>query len=319
MSILVAGSIGYDSVRTPFGRRDGVLGGSATYFAVAASYLAPVSIISVVGEDFNSEDQDLLDAHQINTDGLTRADGETFRWIGEYGKDLNEANTIDTHLNVFADFKPKLDNRASEEPYLFLANIDPELQLQVLGQMKRRPMLVVGDTMDFWIEGKNRALFQVIRTLDTLIINRGEARKLTGETNLVKAAQAILRQGPSEIVVKSGEYGALGFNPSGVFSVPGYPLGLAVDPTGAGDSFAGGFVGYLAASGDLSMNGFRHAMIMGSVMASFSVESFGLERLANVSVGDVRKRYKDFWDITHFDSSGDFELPILSSNLGKFK
>lgn len=318
MAILVVGSIGYDSVQTPFGRCDGILGGSATYFAVAASYLAPVSIISVVGQDFSAEDQDLLDIHQINTDGLTRADGETFRWIGEYGDDLNHANTIGTHLNVFADFKPELDDRASQESYLFLANIDPDLQLQVLGQMKRRPRLVVGDTMNFWIEGKKRALFDVIRALDTLIINRGEARQLTGETNLMKAAQAILRQGPSELVVKNGEYGALGFNPSGLFSVPGYPLGLAVDPTGAGDSFAGGFVGYLAASDDLSMDGFRHAMIMGSVMASFSVESFGLDRLANVSVSDIRKRYKDFWEITYFDSTGDCGLPILSSKLGKF-
>ena len=315
MSILVVGSVGYDSVKTPYGSRKDILGGSATHFSMAASYFAPVSMIAIVGDDFRPEDQAMLDAHHIDTTGLTKTRGNTFRWVGEYGEDLNQAHTIDTQLNVFADFKPELDPRERQLPFLFLANIDPVLQYQVLQQMEQRPRLVAGDTMNFWIQGKAQALAQVIGAVDTLIINEGEAKQWAGETSLVKAARRILGQGPRMVVIKRGEYGAIGFNANEVFAAPAYPLETVIDPTGAGDTFAGGFIGYLAATDDLSINGFRRAMILGSVMASFAVESFGLERLASLTVSDIQERYREFWRLTYFDGSGDGELPIRAPAL----
>ena len=305
MSILVVGSVAYDSVKTPHGTRQGILGGSASYFAVAASYFAPVSMIAAVGEDFRQEDQATLEAHHIDTRGLAKARGDTFRWVGEYGKSLNEAHTLDTQLNVFADFKPELDSRERKLPFLFLANIDPDLQYQVLQQMEERPKLVASDTMNFWIQSKAEALSRVISSVDTLMINEGEARLLAGEANLVRAARYVLRQGPRMVVIKRGEYGAIGFTSDAVFAAPAYPLETVVDPTGAGDTFAGGFMGYLAASGDLTMEGFRRAMIVGSVMASFTVESFGLDRLSSLTMNDVRERYREFWRLTYFDGSGE--------------
>ncbi|MEE8443108.1 MAG: PfkB family carbohydrate kinase [Dehalococcoidia bacterium] len=310
MSILVVGSVAYDSVKTPHGSRQGILGGSASYFAMAASYLAPVSIIAAVGEDFRQEDQAMLEAHNIDTSGLINAHGSTFRWVGEYGESLKEAHTIDTQLNVLADFKPELNAQERNVPFLFLGNIDPDLQYHVLQQMEKRPKLVASDTMNFWIQGKAEALARVIGSVDTLMINEGEVHLLAGESNVVRAARYVLRQGPRMVVIKRGEYGAVGFTSDAVFAAPAYPLETVVDPTGAGDTFAGGFMGYLAASDDLTMEGFRRAMIMGSVMASFTVESFGLERLSSLTMSDIRERYSEFWTLTYFGGPGEGEPPM---------
>ena len=308
MSILVVGSVAYDSVKTPSGHRKNALGGSATHFSVAASYFAPVSIVAVVGEDFREADRAMLAEHQINIQGLATAPGATFRWMGEYGGNLNEAHTLDTQLNVFADFKPALSADQKKHPFLFLANIHPELQQQVLHQMEERPRLVAGDTMNFWIEGKEEALRRVVREVDVLLINEGEARLLAKETNLVKAARHILNLGPHMVIIKRGEYGAIAFTNDSIFAAPAYPLETVVDPTGAGDSFAGGFMGYLAMSEDLSILGYRRAMIVGSVMASFAVESFGLDRLSTLTVQEVRERFQEFWRMTYFDGLREGEL-----------
>ena len=308
MSILVVGSVAYDSVRTPFGSRENALGGSATHFAVAASYFAPVNIVAVVGEDFQEDDRSMLEKHRIGTKGLVRASGATFRWAGEYGENLNEARTLDTQLNVFADFKPVLSADDRKQPFLFLGNIHPKLQYQVLDQMEERPKVVAGDTMNFWIDGETAALHRVIRAVDVLLINEGEVRLLAKESNLVKAAKHILGLGPHTVVIKRGEYGAIGFTADSTFAAPAYPLETVVDPTGAGDSFAGGFMGYLALSGDLSVQGYRRAMIVGSVMASFAVESFGLDRLSSLTPEEVRQRFQEFWHLTYFDGLGTGEL-----------
>ena len=317
MSILVVGSVAYDSVKTPYGSREGTLGGAATYFSIAASYFAPVSIVAAVGDDFRPEDQAMLEAHHIDTQGLVTMHGDTFRWVAEYGEDLDEVHTLETQLNVFADFKPQLGPLDSRRPFLFLANIDPDLQYQVLQQMVERPKLVAGDTMNFWIQGKAESLARVVGAVDTLLINEGEARQMAGETNLVKAAGHVLRQGPRMVVIKRGEYGAIGFTPEAIFAAPAYPLEMVVDPTGAGDTFAGGFIGYLAASDDLTMDGFRRAMIVGSVMASFAVESFGPDRLNSLTIDDIRARYKEFWRLSYFDGSGEWELPVPASIPGE--
>ena len=314
MAILVVGSVAYDSIKTPHGDPHVSLGGAATYFSVAASYFAPVNMVAVVGDDFRPEDQRLLENHQVETRGLTRVKGSTFRWVAEYGDDLKEARTLDTQLNVFADFQPNVSADEKNLPYLFLANIDPELQLQVVQQMETRPKLVAGDTMNFWIEGKPDALARVINSMDALLINESEARQLSGEANLIKGARRILKQGPSMVIVKRGEYGAIGCTNDDIFAAPAYPLESVVDPTGAGDTFAGGFMGYLAASGDLTMAGLRRAMIVGSVMASFTVESFGLGRLSSLTTDDIRSRYREFWKLTYFDGSGDAELPTRELN-----
>ena len=307
MSILVVGSVAYDSVKTPAGRRESALGGSATHFSVAASYFAPVSMVAVVGEDFREADRTMLDNHGINTEGLVSAPGATFRWVGEYGENLSEAHTLDTQLNVFADFRPKLSAEQRKQPYLFLANIHPELQQQVLQQMKERPRVVAGDTMNFWIEGDAAALHRVIQDLDVLLINEGEARLLAKERNLARAARGVLSLGPRMVVVKRGEYGAIAFTNDSIFAAPAYPLETVVDPTGAGDSFAGGFMGYLALSEDLSVQGYRRAMIVGSVMASFAVESFGLDRLSSLTVQEVRERFQQFWRLTYFEGLSEGE------------
>ena len=307
MSILVVGSVAYDSVKTPAGRRESALGGSATHFSVAASYFAPVSMVAVVGEDFREADRAMLTNHGINTEGLVSAPGATFRWVGEYGENLSEAHTLDTQLNVFADFRPKLSAEQRKQPYLFLANIHPDLQQQVLEQMEERPRVVAGDTMNFWIEGDTAALHRVIQDLDVLLINEGEARLLAKERNLARAARGVLSLGPRMVVVKRGEYGAIAFTNDSIFAAPAYPLETVVDPTGAGDSFAGGFMGYLALSEDLSIQGYRRAMIVGSVMASFAVESFGLDRLSSLTVQEVRERFQQFWRLTYFEGLSEGE------------
>ncbi|MEE9324940.1 MAG: PfkB family carbohydrate kinase [Dehalococcoidia bacterium] len=310
MSISVVGSVAYDSVKTPLGQREEVLGGSAIYFSAAASYFCPVSIVAVVGSDFRADELVVLEARDVDTTGLVRAQGKTFRWSGEYGENINDCHTLETQLNVFAHFRPQLSPQAKSSPYLFLANIDPDLQYDVLQKMDKRPKVVAGDTMNLWIQQKTEALKRVLATLDILMINDSEAYLLAGEWNLVKAAKHILSLGPKMVLIKRGEYGAIGFTGDSIFAAPAYPLEMVVDPTGAGDSFAGGFMGYIAATGDTSMEGFRRATILGSVMASFAVESFSLERLNSLTYHDIQKRFRDFKNLTQFEDLKEGEIIV---------
>ena len=299
MSILVVGSVAFDSVETPFGKADDVLGGSGTYFSTSASFFTDVNLVAVVGEDFPQEHVDFLRSRNIDLEGLTTAAGKTFRWAGSYGYDLNEATTLDTQLNVFASFRPQLPEAYLNAEYVFLANIDPELQLDVLKQVVR-PKLIACDTMNFWIEGKREALINTLKYVDILLINEGEVRQLADEANVVKAAQKILAMGPKTLVVKRGEYGALMFTEHGVFSAPAYPLETVFDPTGAGDTFAGGFMGYLASVRDQSDAAMRQAIIFGSVMASFNVEKFSLERMKTLEYQEIEERFRKFQLLTRF-------------------
>ena len=302
MSVLVVGSVAYDSVKTRAGSRDDALGGSATYFSIAGSYFAPVSVVAVVGDDFRSEHVELLESHRVDTSGLERRPGKTFRWAGEYSaEDVNARETLDTQLNVFANFSPKLGPDHQRHPYLFLANIDPELQLDVLKQMNERPRLVALDTMNFWIEGSNRALTRVVEAIDVLFMDEGEARAFACEVNLVKAARHLLGLGPRTVVIKRGEHGVLLFTGDSIFAAPAFPLERVVDPTGAGDSFAGGFIGYLAATGDLSANGLRRATLLGSVMGSFTVESFSADHLSSLTREDIHARFRALTSLLQFD------------------
>lgn len=300
MSLLVVGSVAFDTVSTPFGRAEDVLGGSATYFSVAASYFTDVSLVAVVGEDFPEKHVTFLKSRNINVDGLERVPGNTFRWKGEYGFDLNQAKTLETHLNVFQDFSPKLPESYRSAEIVFLANIDPELQLAVRRQVKS-PSLVVCDTMNFWIEGKYDALLATLREVDILVINDGEARQLAKEANLVKAARKILTFGPKSVVVKRGEYGAIMFGRDGAFAAPAYPLEEVFDPTGAGDTFAGGFLGYLVSTRNFTEASLRRAIVMGSVMASFNVEDFSLNRLKGLDIKEIEGRFREFRRLTHFE------------------
>ncbi|GFO69070.1 adenosine kinase [Geomonas limicola] len=300
MSILVVGSVALDSVETPFGVRERVLGGSATYFATSASFFTDVNLVGVVGEDFPQEHTDFLTSRNIDLTGLSKVPGETFHWKGRYGYDLNEAQTLETHLNVFASFKPVIPEQYVDAEYLILANIDPELQMEVLNQVKR-PKVVACDTMNFWISSKPEALKKVISRVDFFIINEGEARQLSGEVNLVRAARKILDMGAKNLIVKRGEYGVLMFNGSTVFAAPAFPLEEVFDPTGAGDTFAGGFMGYLANTGNVTDEGIRQAVVFGSVMASFNVEAFSLDRLKTLSYPEIEARYRSFKRMTHFE------------------
>ncbi|MEE9614678.1 MAG: PfkB family carbohydrate kinase [Thermodesulfobacteriota bacterium] len=301
MSILVVGSVAFDSVETPFGKVEDALGGSGTYFSTAASHISEVSLVAVVGEDFPEEHIEMLRKRGVNVDGVERVKGgKTFRWKGRYDYDLNQAHTLDTQLNVFSDFNPTLPKGCEDLPFVFLANIDPELQLRVLDQVKS-PRLVACDTMNFWIEGKPEALRRLFKRVDLVVINESEAREFAGEASLVKAARAILELGPRALIVKRGEYGSLMFNGTSVFSAPAYPLEDIYDPTGAGDSFAGGLMGYLANTDDLSEDNMRRAIIFGSVMASFNVEAFSLDRLGTLGIEEIRSRYREFKRLTHFE------------------
>jgi sugar/nucleoside kinase (ribokinase family) len=300
MSILVVGSVALDSVETPFGVREKVLGGSATYFATSASFFTDVNLVGVVGEDFPEEHTAFLTSRNIDLTGLSRVPGETFHWKGRYGYDLNEAQTLETHLNVFASFQPVIPEAYADAEYLILANIDPELQMEVLNQVKK-PRVVACDTMNFWISSKAEALKKVISRVDFFIINEGEARQLSGESNLVRAARAILDMGVKNLIVKRGEYGVLMFNGQTVFAAPAYPLEEVFDPTGAGDTFAGGFMGYLANTGNLTEEGVRQAVVFGSVMASFNVEAFSLDRLKTLTYPEIEARYRGFKRMTHFE------------------
>jgi len=300
MSVLVVGSVALDSVETPFGRRDEVLGGSAVYFSASASFFTGVQVVGVVGRDFPEDHLDFLRSRGIGLDGLVRVPGRTFRWKGEYGFDLNQARTLDTQLNVFETFAPDLSPALRKLPVLFLGNIDPDLQWRVLGQMEH-PSLVAADTMNFWITGKNGSLRRTLSKVDVLLVNDGEARMLAGEHNIVKAARAILALGPRRLVVKRGEYGALLFDADRVFTAPAFPLPALFDPTGAGDSFAGGFMGYLARAGTVDSRIFRQATIVGSVMASFAVEDFSIDRMRTLSMPEIASRYREFQQLVHFD------------------
>jgi sugar/nucleoside kinase (ribokinase family) len=299
MSILVVGSVAFDSVKTPFGERDEMLGGSATHFAMAASFFTNVSVVAVVGHDFSEKHKDVFRSRNINIAGLEQVHGETFRWKGVYGYDLNTRETIYTHLNVFADFKPKLPDSASSAPFLFLGNISPDLQLEVRKQVDAR--LVALDTMNYWIEKTPDLLKEVLKVIDILIINDEEARELAREPNLIRATKKILQMGPKRIIVKRGEYGAVMFSQDSYFAMPAFPQEDVYDPTGAGDTFAGGFIGYLAATNQTDEAAMRRAMIYGSVMASFNVEAFGCDRLEQLSYEDVNARFRQFKEITHFD------------------
>jgi sugar/nucleoside kinase (ribokinase family) len=301
--LLVVGSVALDTVKTPFGEGTEVLGGSATYFSTAASYFTSVDLIAVVGDDFPTEHVQFLESRGIDLTGLERRPGATFRWKGEYSHQLNEAKTLDTRLNVFETFRPKIPEHYRVPDVLFLGNIDPELQLDVLHQVKR-PSVVACDTMNFWINGKQESLWKVLERIDVLLINDGEARALGGDPNLVKVARKILARGPKHLIVKRGEYGVLLFSEKEVFGAPAYPLEEVRDPTGAGDTFAGGFLGYLAATGNRSSEAIRQAIIFGSVMASFTVEAFSLDRLKNLDYKEIEERFRSFKRLTHFEDVG---------------
>ncbi|HET7754309.1 MAG TPA: PfkB family carbohydrate kinase [Anaeromyxobacteraceae bacterium] len=307
MSLLVVGSVALDSVETPFGRRDDVLGGSASYFSTAASFFGPVRLVAVVGDDFPEEHVAFLRSRAVDLGGLSRVPGRTFRWKGRYEFDLNQAHTLDTQLNVFASFRPELPAVYRDSEFVFLGNIDPDLQRQVLDQV-RSPRFVACDTMNFWIASKRASLLETLKRVDMLFVNDAEARELAGEHNIVKAAQAILSMGPKRVVVKRGEYGALFFGAGEVFAASAYPLADVFDPTGAGDSFAGGFMGYAARAGRLDGGVLRRAIVLGGVLASFAVEEFSLERLRRLTPAEIRSRYGEFRQLGYFD---DLELDLF--------
>jgi sugar/nucleoside kinase (ribokinase family) len=305
MSLVVVGSVAYDGVETPHGRVDRILGGSCTYIALAASYFAPVSIVAVVGDDFAPEDTSFLESKGINLDGLERVPGKTFFWQGVYSADMNDRTTLRTDLNVFADFAPKLPEKYKKKPYLLLGNIQPALQKEVRRQMGSLKV-AGGDTMNYWIADYRDELLETLKDWDFLLINDGEARMLSGCANLKRAAAKILDMGPSTLVIKRGEYGAILFRREGYFMVPGYLLEEVFDPTGAGDCFAGGFAGYLAAQGlsltdgNLNHNELRRAVIYGSVMGSFCCEKFGPDRFRTLTRQEIDGRYREFQDCTGF-------------------
>lgn len=301
MSVLVVGSVALDSVETPFGKADEVLGGSATYFSAAASHLTPVSLVGVVGGDYPVERFDALAARGVDMAGLQRMDGPSFRWRGRYRHDLNTAETLETQLGVFSHFSPSIPDQFRDAPYVFLANIDPRLQLDVLSQV-HRPRLVACDTMNFWIESRRPELLELLGRVDLITLNDAEARQLTERSNLVHAARWILDRGPSFVIIKKGEHGAFMFSGDTIFFAPAYPLESVFDPTGAGDSFAGGFMGYLASSGDLSEASMRRAVIYGSAMGSFAVERFSIERLMELDMATVTARVHAFQRLVAFDA-----------------
>jgi sugar/nucleoside kinase (ribokinase family) len=300
MSILVVGSVAYDTVETPFGRAEKVLGGSASFFAVAASFFVPVNLVAVVGEDFGSAPLSAFRGRPIDLEGLERMPGKTFHWQGRYSYDLNARETVCTDLNVFELFEPRIPERYRRSEQVFLGNIDPVLQRQVLDQVER-PRLVACDTMNFWISGKPDELRRTLSAVDVLLINDAEARQLSGEWNVVRAARAIRAMGPRTLVIKKGEHGVLMFSDEGSFAAPAYPLEQVFDPTGAGDTFAGGFLGYLAGTPEVTEAALRRAVIMGSTLASFCVEAFSLDRLLTLSRPEIDARYRLFKRLTHFE------------------
>jgi sugar/nucleoside kinase (ribokinase family) len=300
VSLLVVGSVAFDALESPYGKVDRVLGGAATYFAVAASFFAHVSIVAIVGDDFTRKDAAFFRGRHIDTEGLEHAPGKTFFWAGRYSENLNERVTLATELNVFADFSPRLPEKYRNSKYVFLANIAPDLQRSVLHQVKGKPKLAALDTMNYWIERSNAELRETLRHVDILMINDAETRELSNEYNLLRAAKHIFKMGPSTLVVKRGEHGAMMVDKNGVFCVPAFPLEEPHDPTGAGDSFAGGFMGYLAGAGQKSDAALRRAMVYGSVLGSFAVERFGLERLSALKRSEIHARARHFAKLTQF-------------------
>ena len=298
--VLVVGSVALDSVETPFGKADDVLGGSGTYFASSASHFAPVQLVGVVGDDYPLDLLQPLVERGVDLAGLEKVSGSSFRWRGRYRHDLNAAETLETHLGVFSNFRPNSPDQFREAPFVFLANIDPRLQLQVLEQVKK-PRLVACDTMNFWIESRRPELVELLGHVDLITLNDGEARQLTEHTNLVQAARWILDKGPTHVLIKKGEHGAFMFTRDSVFFAPAYPLESVFDPTGAGDSFAGGFIGSLAASGDLSDASMRRAVVVGSAMGSFAVEKFSNGRLLDITRADIDARVQEFRQLVAFD------------------
>ncbi|MCY3770493.1 MAG: PfkB family carbohydrate kinase [Gemmatimonadetes bacterium] len=299
MGILVVGTVAFDSVKTPEGEASDAVGGSATYFSAAASFYAPVDVIAVVGNDFPLDSLDFLRERQVDISGLEIREGKTFRWAGEYAANMNDRRTTDTQLNVLSGFRPVLADRHREHDHVFLANLDPDVQHEVLSQSggPGRPGIVACDTMDFWIDGKRASLLSMLNRVDVLIINDGEARQLVDDYNLVRAAERILDLGPRAVVVKRGEHGATLCTRDIWFAVPSYPVSSVIDPTGAGDTFAGGFMGYLARSGDTGVDGLKRAMVHGSVMASFNVEDFSVRRLASLTEDEISDRHDRFLEM----------------------
>lgn len=300
MSVLVVGSVALDSVETPFGKADEVLGGSANYFAASASHQTAVQLVGVVGSDYPMQKLEPLKSRGIDFAGLETAEGESFRWRGRYRHDLNSAETLETRLGVFSHFRPKIPAQFRSSEYVFLANIDPRLQLEVLAQVEK-PKLVACDTMNFWIESRRADLLTLLGKVDLITLNDAEARQLTEKANLVHAAKWILERGPKTVLIKKGEHGAFMFTRTSIFYAPAYPLESVFDPTGAGDSFAGGFMGWLARTGDLSEANMRRAVIVGSAMGSFVVEGFSLQRLLEVSRADIEVRVSEFHQLVTFD------------------
>ena len=299
MSIVVVGSIGFDTIETPQGRAQDVLGGAAAYFAVAASYFAPVKLVAIVGEDFPDDERSFLAGRGIDLAGLEVRRGRTFRWAGRYHEDMNVRDTVELQLNVFGEFKPVLPVAYRDARYVFLANIHPGLQGNVLDQLTE-PRLIACDTMNHWIEGARSDLERLLGRVQLLVINDEEARLLSRERNIVRAARRISEIGPGSVIIKRGEYGAIYFGPDAIFAVPAYPLEVVFDPTGAGDTFAGGLMGYLAASGDLSSAGVRKGIVYGSVLASYTVEAYGLGRLRRLGRDEIEHRYRQFVSLTEF-------------------
>jgi sugar/nucleoside kinase (ribokinase family) len=300
MSLLVVGSVAFDGIETPHGRVDRTLGGAASYFALAASHFSPVRMVAVVGEDFSQRDRAVFEGRKIDMTGVDRVPGKSFYWAGRYSQNMNERTTLATELNVFAAFDPKLPAAYLDSRYIFLGNIDPTLQRSVLKQVRGKPKLVGLDTMNYWISGTNSELRETLKHVDILTINDDETRQLTSEHNLLRAARHIFKMGPSTLIIKRGEHGAIMVHKSFLFSVPAYPLEEVVDPTGAGDTFAGGFMGYLAGKGRVDEQTLRSAMVYGSVLASFTVERFGVERLAKVTPKEIRARARQFAKLTAF-------------------
>jgi len=299
LSITVVGTVAFDAIQTPFGKVDRCIGGSATYFSVAASFFSPVNLVSVIGDDFTDEDAAIFNGRDINLDGLQRIAGaKSFFWSGEYGFDLNVAKTRDTQLNVLAEFNPQLNERQRNAKVLFLANAQPDLQLTVKKQ-SNAPVVAL-DTMNYWISSAKEALTRVFSEVDLLVINEAEVRQYTGEANLIKGARQILALGPETIVIKRGEYGVLMATKSAIFAAPAYPLENVFDPTGAGDTFAGGFLGYLASRDEVGDREMRRAIIYGSVLASFTVEKFSLDRLREITIDDVNARFEAFQQLMAF-------------------
>ena len=304
MDLAIVGSLAYDDVETPSGKRDNQLGGSAIYASLAASRYAKVGVIGVVGNDFTDGDMAILENNSVDTSGVERVEGESLHWRGHYLNDINMAETLETRLNVFEQFKPKLKSHHTTVSHLFLANIDPELQLYTLNQMQTRPKFVACDTMNLWIGIKKDALREVIQSVDALFINEAEAESFSNVKGLPNVAEKLLAEGLKYLIIKRGEYGAVLFTPNFVFSMPAYPIAEVKDPTGAGDSFAGGFIGCLAQQGEITEQSLRQATVAGSVMASVTVSEFGTGALQSTDQAALRGRYEQFYTLTNFDKIG---------------